>query len=54
MYLDTLPLIEQQVGYGKVGLRGALGYEGKSVLVKGVPYRHANSAHAPSRLVFGL
>lgn len=54
MYLDALKLLDAQVGFGSPGLRGALGYESKSVTVKGRPYEHAVSAHAPSRLSFDL
>jgi hypothetical protein len=52
MYLDQLKLEEQIVGYGGVGMRGALGYDGLSVSVQRQPQNHALSAHAPSRLVF--
>jgi hypothetical protein len=31
MYLDSCPLLEAQVGYGDLGMRGSLGYEGKMV-----------------------
>ena len=54
MYLDALKLLNADVGYGNIGLNGALGYEDKRVAVKGTQYAHAVSAHAPSRLVFEL
>lgn len=54
MYLDSLKLLGARVGYGSPGLHGSLGYEDKSVTVRGRQYEHAVSAHAPSRLVFEL
>jgi len=53
-YLDSLPLIHVEVGYGSLGRDGSLGYEGKAVTVQGRPYRHALSANAPARLSFRL
>jgi hypothetical protein len=53
-YLDGSPLLEQEVGYGALGLNGELGYDGQSVRVRTQTYAHALSAHAPSRLVFDL
>ena len=50
MYLDDVPDLECEVGYGKLGRRGDLGYEGKAVVVRGERFAHALSAHAPSRL----
>jgi len=52
MNLDTLPLLEAQVGYGALGRNGSLGYEGKKVSVRGQPYPNALSAHPPARLRF--
>ena len=52
MYLDGLPIIESAVGYGALGTRGSLGYDGLMVRVGGAPDGHALSAHAPSRLTF--
>ena len=52
MNLDSLPLLEAQVGYGTLGMNGSLGYEGKTVSVRGKRYPHALSAHAPARLCF--
>lgn len=54
MYLDKLSSLSTQVGYGRLGQNGALGYEDKPLVVKGNAYLHAFSAHAPSRLVFQL
>ena len=42
------------VGHGSLGTGGSLGYEGKSVRVRGRAYSHALSAHPPARLVFEL
>lgn len=53
VFLDAL-LAESEVGYGEVGLRGRLGYEGKRVVVAGRAYGRALSAHANSRLVIDL
>ncbi len=53
-YLDVLPLLSASVGYGSLGLNGSLGYEGKSVTVRGQLYHHALSTHPPARLVFQL
>jgi len=53
-YLDALPLIHAEVGYGALGRDGSLGYEGKAVMVQGRTYAHALSAHAPARLSFRL
>ena len=52
MYLDQLEIKEQAVGYGTVGMGGALGYDGLNVNVQRQERQHAISAHAPSRLVF--
>ena len=51
-YVDSLPLLEAQVGYGQPGRHGALGYEGKRVSVGGRTPGHPLSAHAPARLLF--
>jgi predicted O-methyltransferase YrrM len=53
-YLDALPLLHSQVGYGAFGRNGSLGYEGKSVIVAGRPYPHALSTHGPAVLRFQL
>src|SRR5665213_179504 len=53
-YLDSLELLGATVGYGAVGLRGSLGYEGKQVSVQRRPYAHAVSAHPPAALRFKL
>lgn len=47
-------LVQAEIGYGKLGLDGELGYDGRSVIVRGQHCRAAFSAHAPSRLVFEL
>jgi len=54
MYLDSLTLIESQVGYGDLGMNGSLGYEGLPVTVGRKPYAHALSTHPPARLIFQL
>jgi predicted O-methyltransferase YrrM len=54
MHLDAFPPLEVRVGYGQLGLRGSLGYEGKRVSVQGQPYKHALSTHPPARLRFHL
>jgi predicted O-methyltransferase YrrM len=53
-YLDELPPMVSNVGYGTLGRGGALGYEGKSVIVQGRHRHHALSTHAPARLLFRL
>src|SRR5690349_19267045 len=52
MYLDQLELKQQAVGYGEVGMGGAMGYDGLTVSVQRQARQHAISAHPPSRLVF--
>jgi predicted O-methyltransferase YrrM len=54
VYLDSLPPLLVQVGYGELGMRGRLGYEHKLVSVQRQPYRHALSTHPPARLLFHL
>lgn len=54
MFLDTLPPVEVEVGYGDLGRGGRLGYEGKAVSVGRRPYAHALSTHPPARVVFDL
>ncbi|MCW3095449.1 MAG: alpha-galactosidase [Chthonomonadaceae bacterium] len=54
MYLDCLPLIRHEVGYGVLGLYGELGYEAKAVTVGGKRHSRSFSAHAPSILEFDL
>ena len=48
--VDSRLLTSHFVGYGSLGEGGSLGYEDKVVTVSGRHYRHALSAHAPSRL----
>ena len=52
MYLDSLTLLQSQVGYGELGLRGSLGYEGLPVTVRRQHYEHALSTHPPAHLRF--
>jgi predicted O-methyltransferase YrrM len=53
-YLDSLPILEAEVGYGSVGLHGSLGYEDKMVFASGQSHGHAISTHPPARLRFRL
>lgn len=52
MYLDSLTLLQMQVGYGDLGMHGSLGYEGRLVTVRKQHYQHAFSTHPPARLRF--
>src|SRR5262249_4139371 len=52
VYLDSLSLLEAQVGFGDVGMHGTLGYEGKTVSVRQRHYAHSLSTHPPARLRF--
>lgn len=54
MYLDSFSPMEVEVGYGELGLRGQLGYEGKAVAVRGRSFEHALSTHPPACLLFHL
>jgi hypothetical protein len=54
MYLDSFTPLEVEVGYGELGIKGRLGYEGKTVSARGRAYEHALSAHPPARLLFQL
>ncbi len=54
MFLDALAPLQADVGYGGLGLRGSLGYEGKHVSVQRESYQHALSTHPPARLLFHL
>lgn len=54
IYLDTIRPVQSIVGYGAVGWRGDLGYEGKSVRVGRTMFHHAISTHPPARLLFPL
>lgn len=54
LHLDELTPFEHQVGFGELGLRGSLGYEGKQVMVQGRAWPHAISTHPPARLRFEL
>src|SRR5262249_10133046 len=49
--VDLVP-DHSRVGFGRLGLRGDLGYEGKRVRVGGEHYVRAISAHPPSRVRF--
>src|SRR6185295_6147057 len=52
MYLDSIRLLQKQVGYGDLGMYGDLGYEGRQVTVRRQPFPHAFSTHPPARLRF--
>lgn len=54
LYLDELVPLLQRVGYGELGLHGALGYGGLRVVVVGEEWKHAISAHAPSLIAFDI
>ncbi|KAH8052528.1 glycosyl hydrolase [Aureococcus anophagefferens] len=54
LHADELPVLEAEVGYGELGFRGKLGYEGKPVVVGGAPRRRSLSAHANSVVVLDL
>ena len=54
MYVDSLTLLQTNVGYGDLGMHGSLGYEGGSVSVRRQHYAHALSTHPPARLRFQL
>ena len=54
MYLDELPNLQQEVGYGELGLRGALGYEDGRLACVATSTDHAISAHAPSCVIVRL
>jgi len=54
MYLDSLPLLHTQVGYGDLGMFGSLGYEDARVSVQGKNYAHALSTHPPASLRFQI
>src|SRR5437762_2371922 len=54
MYLDEIPLLDTQVGYGDLGMFGSLGYEGQPVSVRKQNYAHALSTHPPARVRFQL
>jgi predicted O-methyltransferase YrrM len=53
-FLDSLTPVDVRVGYGALGLRGELGYDGKPVSVGRKAYAHALSTHPPARLLFDL
>lgn len=52
MYLDSVKLLQMQVGYGDLGMYGSLGYEGRQVTVRKQHFEHAFSTHPPARLRF--
>ncbi len=54
MYLDSVKLLQMQVGYGDLGMYGSLGYEGRHVTVRKQHYEHAFSTHPPARLRFHI
>jgi len=45
VYVASGRLIDSAVGYGKLGLNGKVGFEGRLVEVKGVKFKHAVSMH---------
>ena len=52
--LDQVEPLYVQVGYGELGRRGWLGYEGSRVQVGGRAYGSALSTHPPARLRFAV
>jgi hypothetical protein len=44
-YIDDLPLVGTQTGWGAVGLHGAMGFEKFTVAVNKLPYSHAVGMH---------
>src|SRR5881396_2734649 len=54
VWLDDVAPLQTRVGWGRLGTRGDLGYEGKPVTVGGVRYDHALSSHPPARILFYL
>ena len=54
MYLADLTPAFVKVGYGTLGLRGSLGYDGLRLQVGGRGYGQALSAHAPSAITFEM
>jgi predicted O-methyltransferase YrrM len=54
MNLDEMSPLLATVGYGRLGVLGGLGYEGKGVVVQGRAQEHALSTHPPARLVYEL
>ena len=54
MLLSDLPERSAEVGYGRLGVRGDLGYENGRVHFGGTAQIQAISAHGPSRIVYQL
>ena len=54
LVLDTIPPVAAEVGWGRLGVLGDLGYENGRVIVGGIGAAHALSAHAPSAIEFEL
>ena len=52
--IDQFPVLDWSAGYGRLGLRGRLGYENQQVRVHGRVFQHSVSAHAPSGVRFLL
>jgi hypothetical protein len=52
--LDELEPLHVEVGYGSLGRRGALGYDGENVRVGGHTYASALSTHPPARVRFAV
>ncbi|HYI08044.1 MAG TPA: CmcI family methyltransferase [Thermoanaerobaculia bacterium] len=54
MELDTITPLNATVGYGQLGTRGDLGYDGRRVRIRDRDYTRALSTHPPARLTFNL
>lgn len=54
VWLDELTPNMVRVGYGELGKHGVLGYECRSLVIKGVKRTRSLSAHPPSQLRFEL
>ena len=54
MWLDAVRPVRATVGYGSLGVRGSLGYEGKRVSIGGHTPEHAVSSHPPAHVSYSL
>ena len=52
--LEDLAPLAATVGYGRLGARGDLGYDGGHVAVGGQFFGHALSTHPPARVIYDL
>jgi hypothetical protein len=52
MHLTSLSPASVEVGWSSLGVNGQLGYEGKSVTVRGKSYQYSLSSHPPARLLY--